>query len=56
MNLLQDFGIKNREIDPSKSRYIRVALRETYQMLCLKTCFANYNEPLTGQEKVKPVS
>ena len=52
MNILDDFGIKKNEKDPNQKRYIKVALRETYQILCLKQCISNYNEPLSGQERV----
>jgi len=45
------FGRKEDD-EENFRKYTKVAISGTYYMACIKTCFANYDEPLSSGEKI----
>ena len=38
--------------DDQYKRYTKIAIPDTYYMLCIKKCFVDYNNPLDTREKI----
>ena len=45
------FGRKEDD-EENFRKYTKVAVSGTYYMQCIKTCFANYDQPLSSGEKI----
>lgn len=50
-SLSNAFG-RQDDLTEKYRKYTKVAIGDTYYMMCIKKCFANYDTPLNGNEKI----